>query len=116
MALVADHHTDNAFVPSLDHAALAELEADRLVARVRVVEDGAVGLEPAGVVDPDGVAALRGHRLGLFLGLDDGQARFGRALLAAGRLRGGRGLGGGSSGDDTDDSGGRNHGSGNNGD
>src|SRR5438309_2296263 len=50
LALLADLHPHDAFVPPLDDLALAELELDRLLAIERGVEGGAVG-ELARVVD-----------------------------------------------------------------
>ena len=61
LALAADFHAGDTFVPSLDDVALAQRE---VVGLVRV--DGAVELlaggEPSGVVDLDMVAVLGGRR------------------------------------------------------
>src|SRR6188768_972760 len=54
LALAADLHAHHALVPTLDHAALADREGERLAAVARAVELVAVG-EPARVV----------HRAGL---------------------------------------------------
>jgi hypothetical protein len=57
LALASHLHRDDAFVPALDHAALAHRELERAAAVHRAVELLAA-LEPAGVVHAHGVAGL----------------------------------------------------------
>src|SRR5262249_58222924 len=72
LPLASHAHRGDAFVPALDHAAAAEREHERLAAIDRGVELLAA-LEPAGVVDADGVSGL-GPRAGALDEVDVAEA------------------------------------------
>ena len=82
-ALAADLHRREAFVPGGDYAAGAELELERGPVRIEgAIEEGAVRLEPPGVLGDDGLPGL-GRCAGARLDVDVLEAAGRRDRLAA---------------------------------